>query len=165
MSLLYLTTAFGYYLILSLVNTFEDEYLTGLLCAATEMLSYILAGLFFEKVGVKLSMTLAFATATIGGILILSYGLNQQDSVLFFTYFLLAKFGVSANFNIAMTANSQLFPTLFAATAMGVCNFSARFVSAFSYPISALEEPIPMVIFTILQGISLIAVFFLRIDQ
>ena len=106
---------------------------------------------------------LGVVTCTLCYMFTFSFGFSM--TFLFFTYFLLAKFGVSANFNIAMTANSQLFPTLFAATAMGVCNFSARFVSAFSYPISALEEPIPMVIFTILQGISLIAVFFLRIDQ
>ena len=150
MCIVWLTTSFGYYLILSLINTFESVYITGFVSSFSEMVAYILAGMFYLKVGVKLSLIIAFAISTTGGILILSWGLDHQDSALFFVFFLLAKFGVAANFNIAMTANSYFFPTLFAATALGMCNFSARILSALSYPISTLEEPMPMIIFTVL---------------
>lgn len=79
--------------------------------------------------------------------------------------FLLAKFGVTCTFNINFVANSYFFPTLFAATAIGVCNFGARFITAFSFFISQLEEPIPMGMFTALCGITTVASFFLKTED
>ena len=76
MSLVWLTTAFGYFLILSLINTFSDIYITGLTSSVSEMIAYVLAGILYEKVGVKLSLILAFAISASGGILILCWGLK-----------------------------------------------------------------------------------------
>ena len=58
-------------------------------------------------------------------------------------------------------ANSYFFPTLFAATAMGACNFLARVSSAFSYIVSEMDEPTPMYIFTSLCALSAVCSFFL----
>ena len=164
MSCVWLATIFCYYLILSLINTFNDIYETAIISSVTEMCAYVISGLFYEKVGVKLSLILAFAISTAGGILILTWGLDHQDSTLFFVFFLFAKFGISCTFNINFIANRYFFPTLFAATAMGICNFTAHVASVFSYPISSLEEPWPMLLFTICCGFTCIASFFLRIE-
>jgi len=75
MSFVWLATAFGYYLILSLINTFPDVYITALVSSASEILAYIVAGIFYLKVGVKLSLILGFAISTLGGVLILTWGL------------------------------------------------------------------------------------------
>lgn len=165
MSFVWLATSFGYYLILSLINTFKDVYMTALVSSASEVVAYIVAGLFYLKIGVKLSLILSFAISTLGGILILCWGLDHQDSTLFFVFFLMAKFGVACTFNINFTANSYFFPTLFAATAMGVCNFGARLTSAFSYPISSLDEPWPMLMFTTFCGFTCVASFFLKTEE
>ena len=165
MSLVWLTTAFGYYLILSLINTFSDIYVTGLTSSGSEMIAYAVAGLCYEKIGAKLSLIISFAISTIGGVLILSWGLKHQDSPVFFVFFLLAKFGISCTFNINFTANSFFFPTLFAATAMGICNFGARLVTSFTYPVSMLDEPWPMILFTGLCGITCLLSFFLRTEK
>lgn len=37
-----------------------------------------------------------------------------------------ARIGISSLFTLIYFANADIFPTLFAATAMGICNFSAR---------------------------------------
>ena len=76
--------------------------------------------------------------------------------------FLFAKFGITCAINICYAANSFFFPTLFAATAMGICNFLARLVSAGSYIISQLEEPVPMILFTGLCCVTFVASFFLQ---
>ena len=165
MSFVWLATSFGYYLILSLINTFDAVYETAIVSSVSEMIAYVVAGLFYEKVGVKLSLILSFAISTAGGILILCWGLDHQDSTMFLVIFLFAKFGIACTFNINFTANSYFFPTLFAATAIGVCNFTARLVSGFSYPISSLKEPWPMLMFTIFCGFTCVASFFLRLDQ
>ena len=75
MSLVWLSTAFGYYLILTLVNTFDKVYVTALTSSASEITAYIVSGLFYEKIGVKLSLVLSFAVSTVGGVLILAWGL------------------------------------------------------------------------------------------
>lgn len=162
MSLVWLATAFGYYLILSLINTFDSVYVTALTSSASEIAAYIIAGLFYEKVGVKLSLILAFAVSTIGGLLILIWGLQNQTSTMFFVFFLLAKFGVTCTFNINFVANSYFFPTLFAATAMGICNFLARFFTSFSFVISSMDQPTPLILFTSICGLTGIASFFLQ---
>lgn len=45
---------------------------------------------------------------------------------------------------------------------MGVCNFGARLVSSFTYPVSSLDEPYPMIMFTAFCGFTTVASFFLR---
>lgn len=164
MSIAWLTSSFCYYLVLSLVNTFDKVYVSGLTSSVSEMIAYIVSGLFYEKVGVKLSLILAFAISAFGGVMILAYGLAHEDSVAFFIFFLLAKFGVTCTFNINFAANSYFFPVLFCATAMGICNFLARLSSAFSFIVGQIEEPIPMYLFTGLCITSIVALFFLRTD-
>ena len=162
MSLVWLTSSFGYYLILSLINTFDEIYITGLTSSFSEIISYVVGGYFFEKAGVKLSLIVCFGISTFGGILIMSWGLQHQESFMFFIVFLFTKFGVSCTFMICFVANSYFFPTLFAATAIGFCYFMARFVTIFSYPISNIDEPWPMIIFTSFCALTCFACFFLR---
>ena len=75
MSVIWLATSFGYYLILSLINTFDDVYISGLTSSLSEMIAYVISGLLYEKIGVKLSFIIAFAISTLGGVLILAWGL------------------------------------------------------------------------------------------
>ena len=161
MSLVWLTASFGYYLIATLINMFDDPYETALTSAGSEMLAYLISGLFYERIGVKTSLILSYAISTVGGIAILSWGLQNDGSVLFLLQFLMAKFGVTCAFNITFAANAYFFPVLFAATAMGVCNFLARLFSSFSFVFGRMEEPIPMILFTILVALSSVAPFFL----
>ena len=71
------------------------------------------------------------------------------------------KFGISLSFGINYTANSYLFPTLFAATAIGLCNTFARTFSAMSPIFAQMDEPLPMILFTASAICALIAIFFL----
>lgn len=73
---------------------------------------------------------------------------------------------MTCTFNINYAANQYFFPVLFAATAMGICNFSARLFSAFSFIVSGLDEPTPMYIFTIVCALTGVAsVFLVTVDQ
>ena len=135
MSMVWLSTSFGYYLILTLINTFDKVYVTAFTSSFSEAVAYIVSGLFYEKVGVKLSLGGAFTISAIGGLLILFQG-KHDDTIFFFISFLFAKFGVTCCFNINFVANAYFFPVLFAATALGICNFLARFVSSFSFVVS-----------------------------
>ena len=165
MSLVWLSTSFGYYLILTLINTFDKVYVSALTSSFSEMCAYVISGLFYERVGVKLSLILSFSISTIGGVLILAWGLQHQDSNLFFVFFLLAKFGITCTFNINFVANQFFFPTLFAATAMGFCNFLARIFSSFSFVVAGLDEPTPMYLFTGFCAVAVVASIFLKLED
>ena len=164
MSMVWLASSFSYFLIFALINTFSQIYITGLTSSASEVLAYIAAIFLQKKFGVKHSLIISFGVSTLGGILILSWGLSNQDSTLFFVFFLLAKFGIACTFTLNMSANSY-FPTLFAATAIGISNFTARLVSAFSYLVSGLSEPYPIIMFTSICGLTCVFLFFLRTEK
>ena len=77
MSVIWLASSFGYYLVLSLINTFDAIYVTGITSSVSEMIAYAVSGLFYERIGIKLSYILSFAISTIGGVLILAWGLEH----------------------------------------------------------------------------------------
>ena len=77
MSFVWLSTSFNYWMILTLINTFEDVYVTGLVSSISEIVAYFFSGFFYERIGVKLSLILAFLLSASGGILILAWGLQH----------------------------------------------------------------------------------------
>ena len=76
MSLCWLASSFGYYLLLTLVNTFDKVYTTAFTDSFADMTAYILSGLLFEKIGVKLSLILSFLLSTVGGIACIAWALT-----------------------------------------------------------------------------------------
>merc|ERR1712232_1454478 len=62
---------------------------------------------------------------------------------------LISKFGIACSFNIIYVSHSTVFPIAFAATALGFCNFFARVFSATSPVLAQIEEPLPMIAFTL----------------
>ena len=162
MSLVWLTTSFCYFLLLTLVNTFDHIYPDALIGSATEMMGYILSGLLASRVGIKYSLMFSFAISCIGGTITAAWGLWHMDSPWFFVLFLLCKLGIAYAANINFIANSVLFPTLFASTALGICNFLGRSVSTFSFYIVYMQEPTPMILFSAMTGLTSILAFFLK---
>lgn len=60
---------------------------------------------------------------------------------------LIAKFGTSMTFSIAWISsysNRCTFPLLKRSTAIGICNFCARFATIFAPLVAELEKPIPV---------------------
>ena len=95
----------------------------------------------FAKLGVRLGFIITFGIAFAGGLGIVYYetvsnfysdNKTVEPFWIFPALVLVAKFGIAAAFNINYVSNSVLFPTLFTATAMGFCNFWARFVTILS---------------------------------
>jgi hypothetical protein len=59
----------------------------------------------------------------------------------------LAKGGIAANFTIVYIASAEIYPTLFSATALGINNFFARFITIFAPGIAEISAPVPMAVF------------------
>ena len=109
-----------------------EEYLIGIGLGVADMLAYALAGVIYEKLGVKKSLIGSYGLSTLFGIIILTFGLKHERGWSFVIFTALARFGISFAFCIVYVAHPTLFPVLFSATAFGICNFFSRLSSSLS---------------------------------
>jgi hypothetical protein len=77
-------------------------------------------------------------------------------------FVVIAKFGVAGAFNLVYISNADVFPTLFCATAMGICNFFARVVTIMAPEVAEQPAPLPMGIFVTLCSIAAFLTQFIR---
>ena len=66
-----------------------------------------------------------------------------------------------ANFTIVHITHPMFFPTLFAVTSLGICNFAARFLVIFAPLIAEVAYPFPLVLITVLQVAAGVSALFL----
>ena len=165
MSMIQLTTNFGYYLLLTLVSSFENIYTSALVASAAQFLGYLLAGIIVCTLGIKRSLVMSFALSTIGGALITAWGINNQESPWFQVLLFITQLGIAFAANTNAILYSFIFPTLFAATALGISAFAAKLFSITSFFITYIAEPYPMLILTFLTGACFLGSFFLMIKK
>ena len=161
MAVTWLATSFNYYLLMFLLTSFKQVYLITLISGFADTFALATGCIVFAFLGVKKTLILAYTIAVVGGIVILTVGLQYQSSWIFPVLVMVTKYGLGLSFLMVYTVNSYLFPTLFAATAMGLCNISARFFSALSPIFAEMEEPLPMILFTASSILTLVCLFFL----
>jgi len=151
--------SFSYYMII-----FQLKYIPGnvfinnMTSSLSEMVANILAGFLYKYLRVRVSLIVCFSSALVGGALILFLGVEDVDWIPVFITF--AKGGIAAAFTIIYIASAELFPTLFTATALGICNFFARFLTILAPGIAELDEPVPMAVFcSLCIGAIVFAIF------
>lgn len=127
------------------------------MAALTEIPSNILSGALYKILGIKTVFCVCFCISVIGSTLLIIF--NNNTSVIP-VFILLARFGVSATFNVCYLANGLIFPTIFAGTAFGICNMFAKLATIVSPELAEIEAPVPMIVFDIIcalaAGLSLI---------
>ena len=148
MTVIWLTTSFSFYLISFLLTHFGQVYTTTMLSSVSDLAAYTFAGNVFKCLGVKKTYFLGYTISSIGGLILLFFGLNHQTAWYFPAIVLFARFGVALSFGVNYISNSFLFPTLFAATAIGLCNCVARSFTTISPILAQMDEPLPMILFT-----------------
>jgi len=62
-------------------------------------------------------------------------------------------------------AHLDIFPALFATTAMGYCSILAHLFSGMSSLISTIEEPEPIIFFTCTAGLAALLSLFLKLGH
>ena len=162
MTFVWLSASFNYFVLSFIVATFCKAFEAGISLGIADMLAFSAAGIVYEKVGAKMSLLSGFGIAVISGILIIMFGLNHQDDLSFVFLVFLARLGTSFSFLIAFVAHAELFPILFSATAFGFLNFWARLFSGFSMMLTMMEEPVPIIVFTITSIVAFILSFGLQ---
>lgn len=165
MAFLWMAGSFNYYLIQFLINTFQAIYITGIVSSISDIVANSIAAYVFEKIGVRKCISGSQALATIGGLLVLTYGLQHDQSWTFPLLVMMSKFGVTFTFNTLYVSHATLFPVLFASSAMGINQFVARLFSAISPLLAQVEEPVPMIVFTSITTTSFILAFFIQAED
>ena len=160
-----MTTTFNFYMIQFLLYKFKDEYAASMMSAVSNIVGFVFAGLLFNRLGTKAMFVLANGLATVGGIIILIYGLNHEEGWIFPMLVFISKLGVACSLNTIFIAHNTIFPVLFSATSFGIVNVLSRIACALSPLFSLFKEPVPMLAFTFSSGITCILSFCLQIES
>ena len=121
MAIMWSVCSFNFFLIIFLANTFEQVYMTALCMSIADVFAYIICYFLMKNVGARLTLFISMLTAAIGGLLILCFGLQNQESMLFPILFFVSKLGTTSAFGAVFTGNREIFQEEIAASSMGIC--------------------------------------------
>jgi hypothetical protein len=121
------------------------------------------AGFLLQRIGgPRVAIPACYTIAAIGSILICLWGYNASSNVALPLLVLFSKLGISGAFNICYLSNALLFPTLFTASSMGICNIFARTASIFSPKISEIDGTFPLWVVFAFSCLALVAGLFIK---
>jgi hypothetical protein len=73
-----------------------------------------------------------------------------------------AKIGLASAYSLCYYMTSEYFPPLFLAFAFEVSQFEVRALTITAFPLSELEAPIPMILFSITPCVAFVLLFFVK---
>lgn len=73
-----------------------------------------------------------------------------------------AKFGLAGGYSLCYYMTTEYFPVLFLAFAFGLTQFMARAFTIAAFPLSELDQPIPMILFSSTPMLAFVMLFFVR---
>ena len=137
-------TSFVYYVI-----NFQMKNIPGSLVQNTivsqlaEISADIVSGVILTSIGHTYGFQSMFALTIGGTLLLMAFQTNLTLIPLFIT---MAKFGVSAAFNMVYIGSVQLIPTLFSSSVFGLCNVVARLITMASPVVAEMKQPTPLLL-------------------
>ncbi len=129
----------NFFLLSYLANLFSQVYLTAVSAALAECLGYVLSGWLLQKFGLRHSFIISSALGALGGLSIVFFGLEHQESIIFPILFLITKAGCCCCYNLSYACLPMLFEVKRATRVLGVANFFARVASSMAPLVSTLS--------------------------
>jgi hypothetical protein len=163
MIIAWVAASFCFYLI-----GFELKYLPGNIFTNTyassfsDMVATVASAPLFDKCGIKWSLIMSFGMATVGAFVICIWGWTAGGDWTLPILVIFTKFGVSAAFNVIYLGNGVLFPTLFTATSMGICNMFARTSSIAAPFVAEIDGVTPLWICCAFSALATVVAFGLK---
>lgn len=146
MAYMWAMCSFCYYMIVFYLKYLPgDIYSNTFASSGTDCLSVVTSGIIYKKLGVRKTFTFLLIFSVIGSLLIIFFGEKNEAFMPFFV--VVAKWGISGSFIVVYISMVDIFPTLFLATAFGMCNFLARVLTIVAPQVAELEPPVPMIVF------------------
>ena len=163
MAYMWIACSFCYFLINFYVKYLPGNiYQNSMSSGAAEAIAYITSGFLMNFYGVKRTFTWLLLLSLIGGICIVFLG-ERVGNVWMSVFVIAAKFGISGGFTLVYCGTMLMFPTLFCGTAIGFCNFGARFMTIFAPQVAERAAPWPMIIFSAFVLLGIFLIQFVRI--
>lgn len=106
-------------------NVYENSMVSSIADIVGTFGSLIL----YDRFGIKYAFVACLSFSIIGGALILIWFEATYWMPIFVMF---AKLGTASTFNLCFIVNTDLFPTLFSSTSIGICNFFARIITIMS---------------------------------
>ena len=123
--------SFSYYMIIYYLKYLPgDIYTNTFSSSGTDMMACLAAGILYKKLGLKKTFTILLTFSVIGGLLIIMFGTKNEG--LMPAFVVLTKIGVAGCFLDVYISMVDVFPTLFLASAFGICNQLARVLTIFA---------------------------------
>ena len=158
--MLYSEASFNFFLL-----TFYLKYFPGNLFensvyfACSDLMAYLLAGLFFNFASIKTGIRFGATLACAGGLMYLFMSKN----ISMIPYMLsLARVGQSMVFNITVISINRIFPTAYVATAYGVVNFCSHLWACLAPFVAEIPYPFPFIAFVAMIGIAIFTSFVIK---
>ena len=129
---------------------------------SSELVAIPVCGFLYKRLKMRALFSILFALTATGAILMEIFPMNGR---LMPVLIVITKFGLSGALCTLTNSTTDVFPAMFAATALGICNFSARVLVSMSPFIAAIQNPIPMWVLTAISILALIVVQFVRRPQ
>jgi hypothetical protein len=160
MTYMWAMASFSYYMIVFYLKYLPgDIYSNTFASSGTDCCSVVFGGFLYKKLGIKKAFTFLLTFSVIGGIIIIFLGTTHES--LMPAFVVLTKIGISGSFVNVYICMVDIFPTLFCATAFGVCNFLARVLTIVAPQIAEADPPLPMIVLTGLCGMGMILIQFI----
>jgi len=159
MSFQWANCSFSYYMLIYYIKYMPGNIFTNTFCSGgADVLACICSGFIYHKLGIKKSFQLLLSFAVGGGIGIIVIDETPELAWLLSCFVVITKLGISGGFNLLYCSTCELFPTLFGATALGICNVTARVLTIAAPIVAESPRPIPMIILTTSCAVALIVI-------
>ena len=129
------------------------------------LVAYWHGGVLYRRFGLRTSLLACFSLSFFAFLLLMGHGLQNQESWTFPLQIVCAEYGIAAGFTIIYVAHNSVFPVLFSATALGLCNFVARIFAALAPIVAQIDQPYPVIVYGVLVTASAFSVRYLRLKE
>lgn len=149
--------------------SFQVKYLPGdifdnlLTTGISEIFATFATGYAYTYLGTTHGFTVSYASAIIGvfGLLFLGYSYPSFVPVFLF----LLRVGLNMGINLFGFMNVNVFPTVFTASAIGICNFFARLATIFAPQIATKSDSFSLGMIAFMCVTGLLAIQFIRLIE
>ena len=123
---------------------------------ASDVVSNLAAGFILGKTNLRYGICFT-SIITLGGGLLIACAPQTTQMMPFFL--ILTRTGSNGLFAICYVATASMFPTLFSASAFGICNITARIFTIFAPQVAEMAAPYPMMILSLLSAFASVLAF------
>ena len=143
------SVSFSYWLVNFQLKYIRGNVYTNIMTSSiADNVGTVLSAILYNRFGVRVAFLACLVFTLLGGATILLFHSLTSWMPLFI---MVGKLGTSSSFNLVFLSNADLFPTLFSATAMGICNFFARLSTIAAPQVAERPEPLPMTLYLIIN--------------